>query len=279
MAMQISTAPNNAAANGAKISHAVPVPTPHDIEVRALTSSDLMDALRLGFDDFKAKPSHMFVLGLLYPFAAAIAAGAALDHNFVPLLFPIATGFALTGPFAAVVLYEISRRRERGQDFTWLETGAVFKAASSRAVAILGLALFAAFGLWLVTAQAIFNAAMDGISTSTLFEFLQYVLTTSQGWALIIFGNAAGFVFAAIVLASNVVSFPMLLDRNVGAPAAVATSLRVTAASPFTIALWGLIIAGSMLIGFVTVIGMAVILPVIGHASWHVYRKAVARAS
>ncbi|NOX96437.1 MAG: DUF2189 domain-containing protein [Alphaproteobacteria bacterium] len=271
MAIHISTAPN-----GAEASHAVTVPAAHDIEVRALTSSDLMDALRLGFDDFKAKPSHMFVLGLLYPFAAAIAAGAALDHNFVPLLFPIATGFALTGPFAAIVLYEISYRRERGQNFTWLEIGAVFKAASSWAVIILGLA---AFGLWLVTAQAIFNAAMGGVSTSTLFEFLEYVLTTPQGWALIIFGNAAGFVFAAIVLASNVVSFPMLLDRNVGAPAAVATSLRVTAASPFTIALWGLIIAGSMLIGFVTVIGMAVILPVIGHASWHVYRKAVARAS
>jgi len=257
--------------------YAAPVPAAHDIVVRALTLSDLNDALRQGFDDFKAKPSHMLMLGLAYPFAAALAAGAALDRDFLPLIFPIASGFALTGPFVAIVLYEISRRRELGQDFSWRETGSVFKAASSWAVALLGLALFVAFGFWLITAQTIFNATVGGAPTSSLFDFLREVLTTSHGWALIIFGNIAGFIFAAAVLAFNVVSFPMLLDRKVGAPAAMATSLRVTAASPFTIALWGLIIAGSMLVGFVTVVGMAVVLPVIGHASWHVYRKAVPR--
>jgi uncharacterized membrane protein len=233
--------------------------------------------LKLGFEDFKAKPSHLLVLGLIYPLGAALAAGLVLGRDFIQLLFPAASGLALTGPAAAIIFYEISRRREEGQDFAWSEVAGIFKRVSIWGVVALGFVLIAILGLWLITAQAIYDATLGAVAYETLPEFLRLVFFTPEGWALIIFGNGAGFVFAAAVLASNVVSFPMLLDRDVGAPAAVATSLRVTAASPLTIALWGFIIAAGMIAGtLLLLVGLAVVLPVLGHASWRLYRKAVA---
>ena len=129
-------------AHAAETHHAVDdgevvVPAAHDIEVRSITTADLMDALKLGYEDFRAKPSHLLVLGLIYPLGAAVAAGVALGSNVLPLVFPAAAGLALMGPFAAIVLYEISRRREKGRDFGWGDIGDVFKRASNGGVIIL----------------------------------------------------------------------------------------------------------------------------------------------
>jgi uncharacterized membrane protein len=248
-----------------------------DIVVRAVTFSDLIDSLKLGLEDFKAKPSHIFVLGLLYPIGVALTAGYALGRDVLPLAFPVAAGLALLGPFAAIVLYEISRRRELGQSFSWGDIGDVFERASNWSIGVIMIALVAVFGVWLVVAQAIFDATLGVGGYIEPMAFIGQVLTTREGWTLIVLGNAVGFIFAAGVLATNVVSFPMLLDRDVGAPAAVATSLRVAAKSPLTIALWGLIIAGSMAAGAaVFLVGLGVVVPVLGHATWHLYRKAVA---
>lgn len=253
------------------------VPETHDIEVRALTPADLADALRRGYADFRAKPSYILVLVLFYPLGAAVAAGVALGYGLLPLVFPIASGMALLGPFAAIVLYHISRRRELGRPFSWNEVGRTFQRTQIGAVAILTGALFAAFFLWLLAAQAIFDLTIGYAAYLDPLELIDLVLTTPEGWTLIIIGHAVGFVFAAVVLAANVVSFPMLLDRPVGAPAAVITSLRVTFKSPLTIALWGLIIAVSMAAGTALfLIGLGIVVPVIGHATWHLYRKAVA---
>ncbi len=249
----------------------------NDITVCALNVSDLIDSLKLGLEDFKAKPSHIFVLGLLYPIGVALTAGYALGRDVLPLAFPVAAGLALLGPFAAIVLYEISRRRELGQSFSWGDISDVFERASSWSIGIIMIALVAVFGVWLVVAQAIFDATLGVGGYIEPAAFIGQVLTTPEGWTLIVLGNAVGFIFAAGVLATNVVSFPMLLDRDVGAPAAVATSLRVAAKSPLTIALWGLIIAGSMVAGAaVFLVGLGVVVPVLGHATWHLYRKAVA---
>ena len=252
------------------------VPETHDIEVRALTPDDVWDALKRGFADFRAKPSYMLVFGLFYPLGAAFAAGIALGYNVLPLVFPVASGMALMGPFAAIVLYHVSRRRECGRPFSWNEIGRTFERTQVWAVVILAGVLFAWFFLWLLAADAIFQITLGYAGYYEPREFFSRVLTTPEGWTLIIAGHIAGFVFAAVVLAANVVSFPMLLDRPVGAATAVVTSLRVTMKSPQTVALWGLIIALSMAGGTALfLIGLGVVVPVIGHATWHLYRKAV----
>ena len=254
----------------------IAVPRAHDFEIASLTIADLKDALRLGYEDFRAKPSHMFILGLVYPIGAAIVAGLALGQDLLPMVFPVVAGMVLLGPFAAIVLYQISRRREQGRDFEWSEIGAVFERTSTGGVLILIAGLFAVFGIWLFFAQMIFQATLGSASTPPPLEFIETVLTTPEGWTLILVGNGVGFLFAAAVLATNIVSFPILLDRNMGAPAAVATSLRVTMKNPVTVAAWGLIVALSIAAGTILfLVGLGVIVPVLGHATWHLYRKAV----
>ncbi|MFQ5562549.1 MAG: DUF2189 domain-containing protein [Parvularculaceae bacterium] len=248
------------------------------IEVRRLTPGDIIDALKLGLADFCVKPSHIFILGLIYPVGAGLMAAIALDLDLLPLVFPIAGGYAIGGPFAAIVLYEISRRREEGGAFEWANVADILHTASKWAIATLAFVLVAIFAVWLAVAQAIYDATVGTIGFSSIGEFIRLALTTPEGVKMIVLGNGAGFVLATAVFASNVVSFPMLLDRHVGPATAVATSLRVVAKSPIAMAFWGLIIAVLMIAGTVLLLaGLAVVLPVLGHASWHVYRKAVAR--
>lgn len=249
-----------------------------EISIRTIEASDIFDAIRLGIADFNAKPSHLFLLGLIYPIAGGLGAMLALGNDLLPLVLPIIGGYALMGPFVAVILYRISRRREQGRDFPWSEAFTGLTGRRSRIIIILGLMLFAVFVVWLLVALAIYNATLAGAYFSPV-GLVREALSTSEGWRLIILGNGAGFLFAVFVLSSFVVSFPLALDRDVGPMTAIKTSLRVSFANPGPIALWGFIIVSSMIIGgLMLLVGLAVVLPVLGHASWHVYRKTVVPA-
>ena len=140
----------------------------------------------------------------------------------------------------------------------------------------LGVLLIVIFLLWIAVAHAIYIATFGHAPPESIPNFLRQVFTTPQGWTLIVVGNGVGFLFAVVVLMISVVSFPLLLDRNVGAGVAILTSARVVLRNPVTMAMWGLIIAGLLLIGSLPLfIGLAVVMPVLGHSSWHLYRKVV----
>ncbi len=134
------------------------------------------------------------------------------------------------------------------------------------------------FVAWLYTAQGIYQAFFGDKAPDSIAQFSSDVLHTSAGWKPILFGHAAGFLFALVTLVVSAISFPLLLDRDVGAAVAVETSVRVAFKNPFTIALWGIIVASLLVIGSLPFfIGLAVVMPVLGHATWHLYRKAVGR--
>jgi len=237
---------------------------------------DLMDALRRGVDDFAAMPSHAIFLCLIYPIVGFFLAGLTLGYNVLPLFFPLAAGFALIGPVAAVGLYELSRRREGGLDAHWTHAFDVWRSPSLGAIAALGLVLMGLFLAWLVTAQVIYQSLFGVMPPSSLSQFATDVLTTPAGWSLIVWGNLAGLLFAICVLAISAVSFPLLIDRDIGAAAALATSVRVVWENPMTMALWGLIVAALLVIGSLPAfMGLAVVMPILGHATWHLYRKAL----
>jgi len=245
-------------------------------KVRTIGLADLKDALALGWDDFAAMPSHAVFLCLIYPVVGFVIFRLVLGANVLPLLFPLAAGFALIGPLAALGLYEMSRRREQGLDVSWKHALDVFRSPSLGAIIVLGLMLVAIFLVWIAVAQAIYVANFGYTPAASMPDFVEQVLRTPAGWTLAIVGNAIGFLFAVLVLTLGVVSFPLLLDRDVGAATAILTSVRAVLANPFTMAVWGLIVAALLLAGSLPAfIGLAVVMPVLGHATWHLYRKVV----
>ncbi len=233
-------------------------------EVRKIGIADIADALRLGLEDFKEKPSHYFFLCLMYPIAGVFMVMWSAGANMLPLIYPLMSGFALIGPVAAIGLYEISRRREQGLDSSWRHALEVRHSP----------ALPSIIAIWLIVAQRIYSVNFEATAPVSLSTFLSDVLMTPQG--LVIWGNLAGCVFAVIVLATTVVTFPLLLDRDVGAVAAVDASIRATLANPVPVALWGLIVAALLVLGMIPAfVGLAVVVPVLGHSTWHLYRKMI----
>jgi len=256
--------------------------------VRKIGPADLKDALAKGLADFSAKPSHLVFLGLIYPLVGiGLVVGASPQ-----LIFPLLSGFALIGPFAGIGLYEISQARELGLDTSWKHAFAVVRSHSIFPILSLGLLLLVIFGCWLFAAQALYVSLLGPAPPQSFTQFITTIFDTPQGWKLIGYGTGIGFVFAVLALSLSVVSFPMLLDRPIDAeaidvvaptidvPIAIQTSIKAVLVNPFTMALWGLIVAGSLAIGFLLMFaGLAVVVPVLAHSTWHLYRKVVEPAA
>jgi uncharacterized membrane protein len=245
-------------------------------EVRKISVADVFAALRQGLDDFWEKPSHYVFLCLIYPVAGLVLARWSSGANALPILFPLMSGFALIGPFAAIGLYEISRRRELGMDTSWQHALEVRRSPAMPSIFAVGVMLFAIFIVWLLVAQALYVNLFGPTAPDSVSSFMNQVFNTPEGWRMILLGNVIGFVFAAVVLCTTVIAFPLLLDRDVGALAAIVTSMKAVAANPVPMVLWGLIVAALLVIGFATLfVGLAIFIPVLGHATWHLYRKVV----
>jgi uncharacterized membrane protein len=244
--------------------------------IRTIGLSELHRALQLGWEDFKAVPSHAIILCIIYPVLGLMLARAVHGYSVLPLLFPLAAGFALLGPFAALGLYEMSRRRERGEQATASDALEVVRSPSFGAMLGLGVLLLALFVTWVATAQAIYIAAFGYAGATGVSDFAERVLTTPQGWWLIVVGCGVGFLFALVALCISVVSFPLMLDRHAGAGDAMVTSLRAVARNPVPMAAWGLIVAVLLVAGSLPAfLGLAVVIPLLGHATWHLYRETI----
>ena len=244
--------------------------------VRRIAVADLRDVLARGFDDFGAYRADVIFLCVIYPIVGLLLARLVVGYEVLPLLFPIASGFALIGPVAAVGLYEMSRRREQGIGTGWADAFAVMRAPAIGAIVVLAALLFGLFCLWLFAAFLIYTVTLGPDQPVSATAFLRDALTTPAGWTMIVVGCGVGFLFALVALVISVVSFPLLLDRNVGVVTAIATSVRAVLTNPGPMAMWGLIIAGSLVIGAIPLlVGLAIVLPVLGHATWHLYRKVV----
>jgi len=245
--------------------------------VRKVRVADLKDALAEGYADFMVAPTQLLFLGVIYPLIGIVAARAASGGDLLPLFYPLVAGLSLMGPVAAIGIYELSRRLEKGLSVSWLNAFDVLRSPAIGSVAALGLLLCVIFVTWLFAAHAVYQMTFGRLTPVSIGDFLGRVFTTPEGWRLIVLGNVVGFLFAALVLALTVVSFPLLLDKHVRLRTAISTSIRVIAANPITMALWGLIVAVALLIGCLPFfVGLAVVMPILGHATWHLYRKAVA---
>jgi uncharacterized membrane protein len=244
--------------------------------VRKIGFADLKDAVAKGIDDFMAMPTHVIFLAVIYPLVGLFLACIAFDYKVIPLLYPLAAGFALIGPFAAIGLYELSRQREGGAEASWKHVFGLLRCPSLDAVVAMGLVLMSVFLIWLATAELLYRSLFGYRSPGSIGQFLSDIFTTPAGWTLIIVGNVIGFLFAVLALSISVVSFPLLLDRDVGAAVAMHTSVRAVLRNPLMMAAWGLFVAATLAIGSLPLfVGLAVVLPALAHSTWHLYRKVV----
>lgn len=250
--------------------------SPAHLSVRRIGFADLKDALSQGLEDFSAMPTHAIFLCVIYPIIGLVLARLAFGYSILPLLYPLASGFALVGPIASIGIYELSRRRELGLDVSVTHSLDVVQSSSIGAIVLLAALLSVIFLIWVAIANALYIATFGYGTPESMTQFLYDVLTTQAGWTLIVVGNAVGLLFAVVVLTISAVSFPLLIDRDVGAAVALLTSIRVVVANPVTMAAWGVIVAALLVIGSLPAfLGLTVIVPVLGHATWHLYRKAV----
>jgi uncharacterized membrane protein len=267
-------------------------------KIRRINFSDLQECLADGWDDFLESRVHYVMLGLIYPVVGLLIARLSMGDagDAYHLVYPLAAGFTLLGPFAAVGLEEISRRREHGMTVRWLDAFAVMGSPRLPAIVFFGALLCAVYLLWLGAAHGLYlltiGPMIQAASTTptgmpvpiSAGHFLHTALTTGAGWTMLVGGTAIGFIFAVAVLFIGVISFPMLLDRSdLGATAgaqvstAMRTSVQAVLANPVPMFAWGAIVAVLLLVGSLPLlVGLVVVMPVLGHATWHLYRKVIA---
>lgn len=259
-------------------SAAEPTPTPIPTIVRPIGIADLHWALRCGWEDYRARRGDLLLIGLIYPVVILVVAAIALNVELFPLLMPIAGGLALLGPLLAVGFYELARRREEGRESDWSHFLDPFRGPSRGSILVLGTVLAGFFCAWMWVAWQIYEVTVGRLNPPGLDGFVTALFTAPEGWMLIVIGNLVGLVFAMVALTCGVVSFPMLVDKPVEATTAVDASLKVTRRNPLTVAIWGFYIAALLAIACIPAfVGLAIALPVLGYASWHLYDRAVER--
>ncbi len=243
-------------------------------EVAKLTGNDLIDVMAAGVRDFRAAPRYGLFFGGIYAVAGWFLLAMLWFFKLYYLVYPVAMGFALVAPFASVGFYSVSHLREQGKPLSWQ---AVFRAigdASKKDLRWMALITGFTFFVWVDYAAIIFLTLMgfDAIGPDVLTE----IFTTTHGWIFLLVGNITGALIAVVVFSISVVTYPMLYDRDVDFITAIATSVRLVLANPVTMLLWCALIAALTGLSLITAFaGLFVMLPVLGHASWHLYRRAV----
>jgi uncharacterized membrane protein len=250
-----------------------------DPVVRQIAAADIAEAVGKGLRDFQAVPLYGLAFGAFYA-AGGIAILLCLTaFGMVYLAYPLAAGFALIGPFVAIGLYEVSRRREEGRP---ISVGAIWATVRSRTeIGWMAFVTLFVFVIWMYQVRLLI-ALLLGLNASfaSLHEFITVVLTTNEGLLFLAIGNAVGAALSLILFSLTVVSFPLLLDRDVDFVTAMITSVRAVVTSPLPMISWAALIVILLAVSAMPYfLGLIVTLPVLGHATWHLYRRIIAPAN
>ena len=250
--------------------------TSSEIGVRTIGLNDLRQSLKEGYDDFNAMPTIGVFLTVLYPLFALLLTLLLIGKNLLYLAFPMVAGLTLIGPVVSVALFEMSRRRERGLDVSWRSTFDFVHSSSFAPILALSVLMMLLYVAWLFMAQFLYFGLFGQDPPVSTSDFLTQLVTTRRGGGLIVYGVGLGFLFAFAALAMSVVAFPLLLDKPASAATAVAVSIRAVTSNPMVMAVWGVIVVVLLAAGaIVFLVGLAAALPILGHATWHLYRKVV----
>jgi uncharacterized membrane protein len=243
--------------------------------IREITVDDITAAVRAGADDFRAMPVLGMTIGAVYALGGLVIVALAYAYGMVVLAFPLLAGFALIGPFAAMGLYEGSRRRDAGEPSRLGDLFRTRAATSGANILFLGFLLLFALFVWTRVALLIY-ALFFGMQPVGIEALLQRVFTTADGFAFLLIGNAVGAAFAFVVFSISVASFPYMLEKDVDAVTAVALSVSAVAKNLKPLLGWALFVAVALAASWVPFfLGLIVVMPVLGHATWRLYKRMI----
>ncbi|MCE1235534.1 MAG: DUF2189 domain-containing protein [Hyphomicrobiales bacterium] len=244
--------------------------------IRSIGRDDVLSALRQGIDDFRAAPLWGLFFGGVYAVGGWFLLWLTMGAGAGYLTYPLATGFALLGPFVAVGCYEVSRRRETGEPLDVRSILTVVGRQSSRELGWMAFVTLFVFLMWMYQVRVLLILTLGFKNFTTFAEFLHVVTSTSEGWLFVALVHADGLIFAMITYSLTVVSFPLLLERDIDFVTAMIASVKAVTTNPRTMIAWGLIVAGLLFLAIVPAfLGLFVVLPVLGHATWHLHRRLV----
>lgn len=246
-----------------------------EITVRPLTPADILEVIGAGIRDFRAAPGKGLAIAAIYVFGGWLMILMLVRFDLPFLVYPLAAGFALIAPWIATAFYAVSDRIERGEAADWGPILGALKRATGRDLGWMAVVTGFALFIWMDIAALMFFGFF-GLSALNLSNLLDQMLTTPSGWVFLLVGNGAGAVISFAVFSISVTSFPLLYDRDVDFVTAMITSVRTVATSPLPLALWCATIAVTVGLSLLSgLVGLFIVLPVLGHASWHLYRRAV----
>ena len=249
-------------------------------EVRALSVSDLTGCLRKGFADFASEPLFGLVFGCVFALAGIAIVLSITAWQSPWMIYPFAIGFPLVGPFAAVGLYEVSRRIDQEKPVTWAGILSVVWAQRRRELAWMAFVMLFVFWIWMYQVRLLIAIMLGRMSFSTFDKFITIVFTTPEGWMFLAVGHVVGAILALALFSITVISIPLLLEREIDIVSAMITSVKAVLASPVPMLGWGVFVTLAMIIGSAPIfLGIIFVLPILGHATWHIYRAAVVQAA
>ncbi len=241
----------------------------------SITTADIRTAFSLGVRDFKSAPAYGLFFGVFYAGAGwlIIALLLLLDINYY--VWPMATGFAMVAPFVAAGLYDVSRRLERDEPLSWNAVLTSVRTGGGHSLGWMVLVTTFAYIIWLDIAIALY-VIFYGLEPLSFSNLVVAIFTTPKGMAFFLLGNLLGAVLGTAVFSISAISFPLLFDRDVDFVTAMITSVKLVTGSPKPMLMWCLIITALLGVSLVTVfVGLLVVLPILGHSTWHLYRRGV----
>ena len=245
--------------------------------VRPVTFTDLRACLAEGIADFRRAPLYGLFFGAVYAIGGLMIVALVFKLEMSYLAYPLAIGFALIGPFVAVGLYEVSRRLEAGRPLDWPGVLRVIYDQRRRELSWMAFVVLFVLWIWLYQVRLLIALFLGSRASINLGRFVHAVLSTPEGLTFLAVGHLVGAALALLLFSVTVIACPLLLDRNVDFITAIITSVKTVATSPVPMILWGLMVVVLILLASLPAfLGLLVVLPVLGHATWHLYRRAIA---
>lgn len=245
-------------------------------DTRKIYADDITASLKAGCSDFMAHPFMSGFFGLFYAVFGLLFVWILVWLENFWMIIPAAIGFPLVAPFAAAGLYEMSRRLQNVESFSWSEILTVMANQRKREMGWMAFVTLFVLWVWFYQFRTVLVIVLQDSSFSDIDGFFDIVFFTSEGWTFLAIGTCVGAVLFAVLFSVTVVAMPMLLDREIDFVTAMITSVRVVTENPIVMLTWAAIISVTMLLAMVPAfLGLIFTLPILGHTTWHLYKRAV----